>query len=539
MNSTILVAALGLLSLFIFMFYTSGLIFSEFFKLKIKNSFTAIAMGFFSYFTYISILTFPLQLISVLPYVFFIYFIMAINILYLLFCFIFIRFWLDTSFLKLELLFFLVVVIIFVGLNYYLYNAPADKNFLRHKSTLSILDWLKDNPVSFFSNSTLFNFLEFKAFQGWFTFQLSLIIILGLNAYEYEMFLKPFLFVLDGFLTAAIFFTIVDSFSTVTYKKSKFSIYIMCLLLTVGSRFLTKVVDYDFWNGEVTFANLIIYSTVLIIRYTSFNNRERFLPLFIGLIMGGYTSFSWTNSYHVLFLLYAFLFIIQKKYKANFTKDILKLAIFPITNIAFYNLVSELYLQFAIFMAFIIFLIILASIMSKKYSVTHKFELFVEEKSLFTILFVPVWFLTFSIALILSINKGFMNQEDNDLNFLYVWTSFIINFKIRYWTTVVLSLLTIIGSVVWVVFRKKIKSNILINLIDLLLICYLTFYNPVVVKLLSLIYPKVTALRGIVMICLFTVLMNSTPIYIVNKIEELKNKKDSIIVIKKYSRITF
>ncbi|ASP27880.1 hypothetical protein SCORR_v1c01050 [Spiroplasma corruscae] len=535
MNGNILAISIGLISVFLFMFYTSGLVFAEFFKLKIKNNFSAIAMGFFSYFTYVSILTFPLQLISLLPYVFFIYFILAINILYLIFCFIFIRFWLDTTFIKLDFLIFLFVAIIFVVLNFYFYDSSNDKSFQRHKSTLSILYWLKDNPVSFFSNSTLFNFLEFKAFQGWFTFQLSLIMMVNINAYEYETLLKPFLFLLDGFLYASIFFCLVDSLSDMEKKRYKIMTLISCLVVSVLAKFITRLTNYDFWNGEIIFAYLIIYSTILLIRYTSFNKRERFLPIFIGLIMGGYTSFSWSNSYHVLFLLYAFLFIVQKSYSKNFTKDILKLSILPISNIAFYNLVSKLYFQFAIFILLVLFLLVLSLIMTKKYSITHKFELFVEEKTIFTILIVPVLFLTFSTALILSVNKGFMSQEDNYLNFLYVWTSFISDYLLRYWITLILSLSTMGAGFVWIVFRKKFKYNLLVNIIDLLFICYLTFYNPIVIKFLNVIYPKVTALKGIVMICLFLVLINSLPIYLFNKIDSIK-KVDSIIVIKKYNR---
>ncbi|AKU79355.1 hypothetical protein STURON_00109 [Spiroplasma turonicum] len=434
------------------------------------------------------------------------------------------------------MLFFILIAACFVGFNYFLYNNPGDKNFLRHKSTLSILYWLRDNPVSFFSNSTLFNFLEFKAFQGWVSFQLSLIMMTNINTYEYELLLKPFLFILDGFLYTAIVFTLIDSFTNVEKKYFKIFSIIISVLISIGAKYTAYYVDYDFWNGEVIFAYLIIYSTVLLIRYTSFNIRERFLPLFIGLILGGYTSFSWSNSYHVLFLLYAFIFIIQNSYPRNFTKDILKLSIFPIINIAFYNLVSNLYLQFAIFAILVLFLLILASIMTKKYSITKKFELFVEEKTIFTILIMPILFLTFSTALILSVNKGFMSQEDNYLNFLYVWTSFIANYEIRYWITIILSLGTIVGGFAWVIFRKNYKFNQVVNIIDLLLICYITFYNPIVVKFLNVIYPKVTALKGIVMLCLFLVLIYSIPNYLLNKLDNKVRKGDKVIVIKKYKR---
>ncbi|WP_338985298.1 hypothetical protein [Spiroplasma endosymbiont of Diplazon laetatorius] len=529
--------AIGISMLYLFMFYTSGLITLELFKFKIKNYFVAIATGFFSYFTFLSVCTFPLQLISVLPYVFFIYYIFAISVIYLLFCFVFMRFWLNTNFFKMDSLLFLGVVAIFITIDYVSMNYISNENFSRHKNTLAILYWLKDNPVSFFNDSTLFNFLGFRPFQGWYSFQLSTIMMVNAQPYQYKDLLVPMTLILDAFVLSSIFATFYESFCQKDKFKNKSLIFVSSLLLFVITRIVLWRMDYSIFSGEIMLLYLILYATTMLLRYTTFNNRERYNPILVGIILGGYISFSWDSSYQILFLLYAFIFTIQRRFTQNFTKDILKIALFPMFGFIFYNIILSLYLQVVIFGGILFVMIITTYLMNKNYSFVVKFETFLENRNTFTVLFVPIFFMTISTAFILAFNENIMSESYNSLNILYMWLSFIKNNIAKQLITFIISMSLLAASIVWVFFRKKIKHDLLSNIVDLFLISYLTFYNPISVRFINTFYPKMFETNGIVLLVLLFVMINSVP-YVIKTKKEKQNTSE-VVVIKKYSRLIF
>ncbi|WP_342275490.1 hypothetical protein [Spiroplasma endosymbiont of Cantharis lateralis] len=537
MISSSIFIAIGISMLYLFMFYTSGLIFIEFFKFKIKNHFVAIATGFFSYFTFISVFTFPLQLISVLPYVFFVYYTFAISLIYLLFCFIFIKFWLNTNFLKIDSLIFILVVVIFIAIDYASLNYISKENFSRHKNTLAILYWLKDNPVSFFNDSTLFNFLGFKPFQGWYTFQLSVIMMVNIEPYQYKDLIVPLLIILDAFIITSILFLFYESFTPKMKINNRITVFIISFITFIITRIIFWWLDYSIFTGDMILLYLIFYAATLLLRYTTANVRERYSPIFIGFVLGGYISFSWDSSYQILFLLYAFIFTIQRRFNQNFTKDILKIAIFPMIGFIFYNIILSLYLQVIIF-GFILLIMLLASyLMNRRYSFVVKFETFLETRSLFTVLLVPLFFMMISTGFILTFNENILSEEYNSLNIIYIWTSLIKNDIAKQFLTFIISMTLLTCSFVWVFFRKKIKYDLITNSIDLFLISYLTFYNPISVRFISTFYPKMFETNGVVLIVLLFTFVNTLPYAIRTKktIEEIND----VVIIKKYSRVNF
>ncbi|QHX36363.1 hypothetical protein [Spiroplasma sp. BIUS-1] len=529
--------AFGISLLYLFMFYTSGLIAMELFKFKIKNYFVAIATGFFSYFTFLSVFTFPLQLISVLPYVFFIYYIFAISVIYLVFCFVFTRFWLNTNFFKLDSLIFIGVVGVFIAIDYISVKFISTENFSRHKNTLAILYWLKDNPVSFFNNSTLFNFLGFKPFQGWYSFQLSIIMMTNAQPYQYKDIIVPLTIILDAFLITSIFFTFYESFGLKDKLKSRIVVFSISLAVFIITRIIFWKLGYSIFSGEMILLYLVFFATTLLLRYTTFNSRERYNPILIGYALGGYISFSWDSSYQILFLLYAFIFTIQRRFNQNFTKDILKIALFPMVGFIFYNIILQLYVQMIIFGAILLVMFITSFLMNKKYSFVSQFELFLETKSTLTVLVVPIFFMTLSTAIILAFNENILSEKYNSLNILYIWLSVIKNNIAQQLLTFIVSMSLLAGSLVWVFFRKKIKTSLLTNTLDLFLISYLTFYNPISVRFISTFYPNMFETNGMVLLVLLFAIINSLPYSV--KMKKAKQQSDEVIVIKKYSRITF
>ncbi|WP_134297137.1 hypothetical protein [Spiroplasma gladiatoris] len=534
-NISILVPIMLALA-YIFVFYASGVIILELIKFKTKNPFASIAAGFFSYFTFISIFTFPLQLISVLPYVFFIYFLWSITIVYIIFCIVFAKYWLSLNFLNKNLIIFLFVFLILGVVCYFEYKVlNTTSEFSRHKNILSILSWLKDNPVSFFNNATLFNFLGFRPFQGWYTFELALLMLTSAQSYQYQDVLIPFTFIIDIVLCASIFITMFESFEKTFSKTNKF----ILLLVSLFTFTITKVgfiyLNDNFWTGDTIFSYLIFYVIILSLRYTTLNYRERKVPIFIGLVMGGYISFAWNSSYQVLFIIYCILFIIQKKYSQNFTKDFLKISLFAIVDLVFFNLVSKYYLQTILFAALFLLLIVTSYFMSKRYAAVVKFETFVDRRINLVTLILPLGFMIVSIAMALKNNKSFVDPQESYLNFLYVWTSFSSNDVLRFWVTFVVAISILVISFIWIFIRKKFKINILSAVVDLVLINYLTFYNPIVVRFINLIYPMMSQSNGLIMIVEGAVLINVLAYWCFNKIENKKQNNKGIKIIKNFN----
>ncbi|QEH61359.1 hypothetical protein SCHIN_v1c01610 [Spiroplasma chinense] len=509
----------------LFMFYTSGAIMMELLKFKMKNHFATIAAGFFVYFTFISIFTLPLQLISVLPYFFFVYYLWGITIVYLLFCCVFAKYWLSTTFISISSLIYLVVALIFLIMNYVVYKFISDGSFSRHKNTISIMFWLKDNPVSFFNASSMYNVLGFKPFQGWYTFQLSIVMLAGAQSFQYQDVIIPFIFIIDSFVAASIFVYMYDSFRKVENTWAKYTLLFLSLITFVGTKVILQDFNYSLWTGDIFFIYLIMYSIIIILRYTSQGFRERNDPTFVGLVIGGYIAFSWDSAYQVLFLLYGLLFVIQRRYTINFTKDILKMSLFALVDLFFFNIILKFYLQTILFGALLLFLIIVAYLMTRSYSVVIKFETFVDQRINFVTLLLPMAFMIISLGLTLASNESFVNPEDTYLNFLYVWTAVFRNELSRYWITFMLSMAILAISFVWIFIRNRFQTNVLTGIVDLLLISYLTFYNPIVVKFINIIYPMMTQSNGIIMIIQGTLAINVLLYWGFNKINYKKTEK--------------
>ncbi|WP_144416866.1 hypothetical protein [Spiroplasma cantharicola] len=429
------------------------------------------------------------------------------------------------------------MVAVFIGIDYFSVNSISRENFSRHKNTLAILYWLKDNQVSFFNDSTLFNFLGFKPFQGWYTFQLSVIMMVNVEPYQYKDLIVPLLIILDAFIITSILFLFYESFTPKMRLNNRVAVFFISLVTFIITRMIFWWLDYSIFTGDMILLYLIFYATTMLLRYTTLNVRERYNPIFIGFVLGGYISFSWESSYQILFLLYAFIFLIQRRFNQNFTKDILKIAIFPMVGFIFYNIILRLYLQVVIFGSILVLMLLASYLMNRRYSFVAKFELFLENHNLFTVLFVPIFFMTISTAFILAFNENILAEKYNSLNIIYIWTSLVENNIAKQFLTFIISMTLLTCSFVWVFFRKKVKYDLITNCIDLFLVSYLTFYNPISVRFISTFYPKMFETNGMVLVVLLFTFINALPYAI--KTKKTIQESNDVIVIKKYSRVNF
>lgn len=514
--------AIGFAALMIFIFYISGSVISELFSLGLSNSFVSTALGFFSYFSLISVLSFPLQLISVLPYIFFIYYTGVITILYGLISCIFYKYWITTNFLSVKTVIFLLVISLLIVVNIIGVIYINSSEFNRYKNTLTILSWLKYNPVSFFNDSTLFNFLQFKPFQAWYSFQLLLVLITRIDPYQYKDLIIPFSIMIDSFIAGSIFLTMYYSLTNLKSQKGKWILLIASIIIFLGSKSILLYYDTASWSEKQYFIYLIFYSIILMLKYGSTSYRIRNLPLAIGVVLGGYVAFSWENSYPMLFLMYAFIFMLQRSFINNFTKDLFKISIVPFVNFIFFNIIQQLYLQVFIFGGILLLFVTISILMNRNYLVVTKFEIFIKERNILALLAIPIVFAIISVCMALSKHESIFSQDQNYLNFLYIWVSFIQNDSIRNWSTYSLAIILLIFCMIWIFIRYRLKTNPFISSIDLVVISYITFYNPIGVRFLNLIYPDLIRQNGIIMVVLLIVMINSL---IYNTSEKISNKK--------------
>gem|GEM_PF-4510435 len=113
------------------------------------------------------------------------------------------------------------------------------------------------------------------------------------------------------------------------------------------------------------------------------------------------------------------LFIIQKKYSNNFTKDIFKLSFFSLTGVIFYNIFLHLYIQAIMFLILFLIMVIIFFIMRRNYSIISRFEIFVDNNIKLVTLLIPIIFIIVFIGLILNSGFNYVIPNTIYLNFLF------------------------------------------------------------------------------------------------------------------------
>ncbi|AXK50792.1 hypothetical protein [Spiroplasma alleghenense] len=495
--------ALGFATFILFISYTSGSIIAEIMKLRTKNPFANIALGFFSYFATLTILTFPLQLFSALPYVFFIYYTIVLSQLYLIVCVLLFRYWITSTFLSISSLIFVIVVVLIMSVNLFSGKIFGTGDFTSHKGTLLILDTFKNKPISFFNGKNPVNNLGYKVLQSWYALQMGMIIITKATPNDYFQLINSFNFIIDAFIVASIFMVVITRFNDVEHQGYRQFGVFMTIFYIIGLKFFLGYVGLKLFNEMTYFVYLIFYALTLLISYSNHKFREHNLPLVIGFILGSYISFSWENSYPIIFLLYAIVFALQRISQNNYTKDIIKISLFPLINLVFFNFFEKLYFQSAFFGAIVLLFFIVIYFMAKKYSRIIKFETSFDKNNNFFVLFLPLLFAGLSVMFILAAHEDLILMFMNYLSFIYNWTIFIEIPKARQWIALVLTIILLAFSLSWVFIRKNISTSKLSTISDLTAISFITFYNPLVIKFVSIIYKDFVKLNGTIMAVLF------------------------------------
>ncbi|ARU92234.1 hypothetical protein SCLARK_001789 [Spiroplasma clarkii] len=348
------------------------------------------------------------------------------------------------------------------------------------------------------------------------------------STYQIQDVIIPFTFIIEAVISTSVFITMYESFAKKRTKLMEYVTLVVSLVFFVSTKLVLSIYGFSFWSGEVMFVNLIFYAIVLTLNYTSMDYRERHKATFIGMVLGGYISFSWDSSYHIVFLIYCLFFVIQRKFTRNFTKDILKISMFALIDICFYNIILKLYIQAIIFSALLLLLLVIAAAMTNNYSVVTKFETFVDSRIRLVSLILPSIFMVISIGMTLNSGTSFVDSENNYLNFIYVWTTIIKWESARYITTFIIALAILVVALVWFLWEQNSK-RFLTDSVDLMLISYLTFYNPIVVKFINLFYPSMTSSNGIIMIIQGMVVANVLVIWLCNKVDARKPEQLKII----------
>ncbi|WP_338972545.1 hypothetical protein [Spiroplasma endosymbiont of Panorpa germanica] len=495
--------ALGFATFILFISYTSGSIISEIMKIRTKNSFANIALGFFAYFATLTILTFPLQMFNSLPYIFFIYYTIVLSQLYLIVCILLFRYWITSAFLSISSLIFVIIVVIVMSVNFFSGKIFGAGDFSDNRNTLLILDTFKNKPISFFNGKNPVNNLGYKVLQSWYALQMSMIVITKASPENYWQLISVSGFIIDAFIVASITMTIITRFNDVEHRGYRQFGIVLTIIYIIGLKFFISFLGLKIFNEMSYFVYLIFYTLTLIISYSNHKFREHNLPLVIGFILGSYIAFSWENSYPIIFLLYAIVFTLQRTLLSNYTKDIIKISLFPLINLVFFNFFEKLYFQSAFFAAIVLLFFIVIYFMANKYSRIVKFETAFDKNNNFFVLFLPLVFAGLSIIFILAAHEDLLLMFLNYLSFIYNWTIFIEIPKARQWIALALTIILLAGSLAWVFVRQNMLGTKLSTILDLTAISFITFYNPLVIKFVSIIYKDFVKLNGTIMAILF------------------------------------
>ncbi|WP_338970118.1 hypothetical protein [Spiroplasma endosymbiont of Labia minor] len=504
--------------MFIFLFYISGTTITHFFKIRLRNPFISIAIGFFLYFSFITIFSFPLQIIGIVPYYFLIYYDAAITFVYLAFFLILFKFWISTIWISLMSIRYFLIVAIALSATWILLHLFSTNSFNDFRETLAIMNWISGNQLAFINDSTLFSYFGFKPFQAWYTLLQIIINLTNAQVYDYNDLIITFTLIIEAFLVASIILTIHTTFSKIGNKLFDTLVLFIMSIIFISIKTLFSVQEDAVWSERTLFMYLLIFIVIMLINYVTSDFRQRNMPILIGLMFTCYTSFSWDSSYPVLFLLFVFMFILQIAFKTSWTKDLIKISVGPIISVICFSVITNLIIQWIILVIIAFFMLMAVFIMNSRYARIQKVELFLSKHFKLSVLFVPTMFALLSLAMILGQPSAFAQLVGGYLTFIEKFLVFIKNEEIRYWIVILVSFALIILSIVWIILRDRLSYGIVVYAVDLFVISYLTFYNPIVIKFITVIYTPLLQSDGVMMLVMLIVVIVANMYYVINKI---------------------
>ncbi|MBW3058737.1 hypothetical protein D6D54_05915 [Spiroplasma poulsonii] len=492
----IVLIAIAFFIYYYWVFSSTGAILAEVLKIRTKNIYFGMIMGFFFYFAVISFLLITLELITDLRYIILVYSLLSINILYSLFLLLFIRYWFNINLWDWNHAIFFVAFGVFMVL-YYL------KNYFISPSGLNITNTY---ILSFYQYDSVDNNIIFKlnpdvivgnaralASLSWFTNVSVWFVMTGIDPSEI---IWNLLNILDAMLFASIFVTLLSNFAN--KKSNRFLIGLLSLLVLSASKLLIYYFGYDSWHPQNMLTSLFFVTFILMTIYTNEEYRSRNMPWIIGIIFSSYITFEWDASYIMLFIIYVSTWITMLKYQTNFLKDMVKFTLFPTLCFIFYNAQIKNFLLIFIFLGLFLLMLILSILLYRNYSRVHDIELmmYVGRKKLLFV--VPFIFTLISVVVVLATGENNLNfwTLENIASALYVQLELM---RFQPWTNIVFLIISFVLlwlALIWLLFFEQIPNFAAKTPINMLSLLTVTFFNPLVGRFLILIFNEQALLNN-------------------------------------------
>ncbi|AHF58234.1 hypothetical protein [Spiroplasma eriocheiris] len=512
MTKLILIAIVFFLYYY-WVFSSTGTILADLLKIRTRNIYLSMIMGFFFYFATIAFLLIPLEFIGNLKYIVLVYYLLAINILYAVILLLFVRFWFNYRLLDWNHLLFVLVFTMFIFL-YYLKNlfiTPSGQN-LSNSFVLTFYNFNFDNgrvifnlnsEVTLSANSTLSAVPWFTNVSMWFA-------MTKLNPIDIT---TNLLDIFDALLFASIFITLLNNFS----KKNSNKIIIgsLSLVTLLASKLLIYYFGYDAWHPENMLTNLFFVLFILISIYTNREYRSRNMPWIIGFIFASYITFDWDASYIILFTIYVTTWISILRFRTNFLKDFVKFS--AVSSICFivYNARLKNLLLIFIFLALLLLMLFIAFLLYRNYTRIREIEFAIYERRRGFIFVIPTIFTIISVVIVLAtnqINLDFWTLEK-------IAQPLFVQLELGRWREITDTVFISISffflgfALIWILFMERIPNFVAKTQITMLSILTVSFFNPLVGRFLIWIFNSQALLNNATVFIVALLVAINTTVY--------------------------
>jgi hypothetical protein len=535
-----MVNVVGILTAFVMLlvFYMSGVGLKSILNIKSDNPLSSIIFGFFTYFAYITVTTLPFLFFNIIAKSY-LYVIFGLTLIYFAFAIILVRNWLTTELFSMKTVQF-IVALIFISVIVSVVQEKISPNMFISKDSrygATIFSTLNNTNLNIWGGRSL-SFIRDNQMNEQSIFHMFqyMICLVFKDVKRISYFIKPFWFVVSSFLWTALYVEMYSLLSKERRQWQRWSIFVGGLVVFLGLFILVMRMGITSLTNDSYFVLLIIFVCTIVIKHVGARFPQYNMPVVIGISMGSYMAFSSENTYPVLFLIYAFVFLMQLRLKIGYFRDIAKISALVLIEFIIYNILMKLWIQTGIFAAIFVIVLFISFRANSRYFLETKLELYLQQRNIFAILLLPVAFFVISIAYSLANELPIVAKNSDYLQIILWWLDPITNDSVKGWTVFLVIMIFVGLSIAWIFLRQRVTKNFVYSAVDIFFILYLTFYNPFFTKIIEAIGSSITKTAGYSLIGVAFVIVAMLPIQLANFVSD-KNKNRQLIIYKRPSRL--
>lgn len=469
--------ALIFISILFFVCFAAGSTILSMLKIQKNQISSKLIIGFFSLFSFISMIVFVLNLFgSLLPMQVYVYLLWVSILLFALIPVIFVKYWFKSFKLNWNSLILLVVFIGYFLLFYFLlkFNTSNTKGIsfklfmiknlmdgweIGDSKFKGIFDQIMLAPLIIynFSNPNVMGQQNGMVYVQY--------------IFMFNVFIRSIMFTA---LTAMIFETGIGA-TTV----SKIVINIIVALSIFGFIFLTSNMSKSV-NESTMFIYLVELITTMVIFYCTNQNRYKMYTYLTGILAVAAIGMEPKKIIILLFFIYAILLILSFSFDNMLFKDHIKI-LFPVSlGALLYSFSIGNFIWIMVSAAMIIVTFVIVIWIFTSHLLIKKMEFTLSSRSSILMIIVPIILIVFGALTFLGVSDWTGDAVGDKFSYLlkYELIALITDPLIRLPILISITVLELVICFLWVSRRKKFKNKFSVILIDFVVIQYLMFYNP-------------------------------------------------------------